>query len=234
MELVELKWGHKEIGLGFNSAFLEARLERCYHKPWTQQGRILPRGRNTALDFRCSAFRTVKNEILLCKAPPHPRLWSLVMEALGKVHLFKEGGNMVVHRPTVQEVMCSWREQSIRSGAGSERKFEGLRWSSRGSQLLEVKSQSMELNWTYIYHDWIQEENQELEFFKNWSITDLQCCVSFCCPMKWISSKWISTTHGSVFTKFLISVYFPFVVSSKILQSYRSSKKSRRGYGLES
>ena len=67
MELVLLKWGHKEIGLGFNSACLEARLERCCHKPWTiwgyqkpkQQGRILPHGRNMALDFRCSAFRTV-------------------------------------------------------------------------------------------------------------------------------------------------------------------------------
>ena len=36
-----------------------------------------------------------ENEILLCKAPPQPRLWSLVMEALRKVHLFKEGGNMM-------------------------------------------------------------------------------------------------------------------------------------------
>ena len=31
----------------------------------------------------------------LCEAPPHPRLWSLVKEALRKVHLFKEGGTMM-------------------------------------------------------------------------------------------------------------------------------------------
>lgn len=39
------------------------------------------------------------------------------------------------------------------------------------------------------------------------------------------------TMNGN-FKKSLVSVYFPFVISSKILKSYRISKKSsRRGWG---